>query len=797
MGNLDLGQTHTALTSSSTKLRLAQLHLIQERLSRKGRASNTIVSYSRTLEPYTDFISFAEISPKLLPSLLQLFFNTHSYYYDKASRRAVERCIRTVFRCGAPAELLSGFVNAINTETKKPGIAASSAFVLVEYCSILLQEISGTSYWEIWGSEILMSNAQALELCLGESSRSNVKHTALVATRRGLRKAFSQDTSQDIIEEALQSLCTKGSQPSARNAVMLGVVAGVCARNPSLKVILEGKKAEIYAFYNREIIGSRATAPVHIACALGDFFADFTTKNDVEQEIVPPLEKALLRAPEIVLNDLVTPLFQSISDSIDLSNTLQTKLLKPLMSNIKSTNAAIRQGALSAFKAAVLKCHDAVVVAKIANEILVPLKSGTAEQRANYAEMLAMLPLSKSNCASVANSIAAVASKEANEAALASETSAILYYLLHSIQTGTNVEKSVIDTFVKGISDKKITIKKLWTIRLGQLFWDVRDPEVMSSKLTSLSEATIAGLLVIWQEVTANPIPAAQSGLVTAAYVFLGISFSKLALTSSSNVETALKKAQIRSHSLAMEPKPSFLLNPRTYGKLSSHDDFVWFTRALFAFSQEIDSLEPESASAIAWSQAVMFCICSSNVEPAVRRQACQLLSSTYVRYPEKLAKIIIAGLWQWMQSIELGEKDSAAAAAKTENQNLHLVLRSICLTPAEIAQIGGQVPKAVIQDQMVSLLVLSRPELLPRINWIELCLRVEVDPGDLAKTLGDALIQQILDITDFSETVSIACTCTCTLGIWLIYTQGVCAKIQSGQICSLQCRRRACFRCA
>lgn len=52
----------------------------------------------------------------------------------------------------------------------------------------------------------------------------------------------------------------------------------------------------------------------------------------------------------------------------------------------------------------------------------------------------------------------------------------------------------------------------------------------------------------------------------------------------------------------------------------------------------------------------------------------------------------------------------------------------------------------------MVKMLVIARPELLPGIQWIELCLRVGVDPGYLCRQYNDAIIEQILEITDFKE---------------------------------------------
>ncbi len=163
---------------------------------------------------------------------------------------------------------------------------------------------------------------------------------------------------------------------------------------------------------------------------------------------------------------------------------------------------------------------------------------------------------------------------------------------------------------------------------------------------------------------------------------------------------------------------------------------------------------DPLSSSAIAWSQAIIFCICSSSVKPDVRKDASEVLSKLYLKFPSAISRVIISGLWRWRASVESGDKDTAAVLAKTENNNIHHVIRSICLSPAEILELNGQVEISVRMEQMALLLVLSRPELLPRVNWIQLCLKVEVDPGNLARESGDALVQQILDCTEFNEKV-------------------------------------------
>jgi hypothetical protein len=631
----------------------------------------------------------------------------------------------------------------------------------VEWFGILLQQCVGTEHWAKWGIEIILSDAQVLELCQSVSSKSNLRHSALVVTRRALRKVFShQETRERSISDAVSRLADKGTKPTPRNAIMLGIIAGVCSRQAELKTILESRKTDIYAFYIREILGSRSPVPAHIANGLHDFFISFATNEDVETQLIPSLEKGLLRAPEIVLDDLLTPLFHSLPEIIDLSDAYCGKLQKPLLSNIKSSNAAIRHGAIAAFKAAISHCHKEESLAQISEEILSPLKSGklpAADQRALHSEMLAAIPISEKLSGKLLPSIAAVAAKEASEVALSMETIVLVAHVTWCIAKDISVDKVIIETFVKGISDKKIPIRRLWTVRLGEIFWAIKGSELEKSSFISLAESVLPGLIELWNEIIANPVAAAQSGLVTATSVLTAVTPTKLEPIRSGKIDASLKKAHILQQALTFDPKPSFLLNHRIYTKLTTEDDVVWFVRALFAVSGRLDSLDPETSVAIAWSQAVIFCICSNNLTPAVRRQAIEALSRAYVQLPIPIANVITSGLWRWIQSVEAGEKEGAASAAKVGTGQLHLVVKSVCLPPVAASRIGTEVSISAREQQMISLLVISRPELLPHVHWIDLCLRVEVDPGDLARKYTDALLEQILSITNFNEAVSLS----------------------------------------
>lgn len=654
---------------------------------------------------------------------------------------------------------MSKFVKAVQNEATKPGIAPSNAFVLVEWFSILIQACTGTEAWTRWGLDLISSDAQALELCQSSSSRPNVRHSALVVTRRALRQVFShEETREKSIHDAVSKLTAKNSQPVARNAIMLGVIAGVCARKPDAKTVLESTKAEIYAFYTREILGSRTPVPEHIATSLHDFFIDFATNEDVEGQLAPSFEKGLLRAPEIVL-DLITPFFNSLPTDIDLSNVLCNRLMKPFLSNIKSSNVAIRNGAIAAFRVAVSRCHLDEPLSHISDEILNPLKGGklsAADQRALHAEMLAAMPISEDLAKKILPAIATVITKESSEVALSTETLVLTRYINWCLDRDINMEKVVLDTFAKGIADKKIPIRRLWAMRFGEILWANQEHNMKNSSLVSIAEAVLPGLIELWNEILSNPVAAAQTGLVTVAFILTALSSTKLQSMQSGKIDAGLKKAQISQHALTFEPKPSYLLNHRIYAKLSNEDDFLWLMRALAAVSGGLTA-DAGSPAAIAWSQAMIFCICTINSTPAFKRQAIETLSRTYVLRPKEISSLIINGLWKWLQSLTSGDKDSAAAAAKTENSNLHLVVKSICLPPTESGRFGAEVGTTLREQQMVSMLVISRPELLPHISWIDLCLRVEVDPGDLARKYSDALVEQILTITSFDQAVRIS----------------------------------------
>ncbi|KAI0410972.1 armadillo-type protein [Xylaria grammica] len=738
---LDYATTRAALFSSSTSTRIASLRTIDDRLRHHALdAPATIV-------------------------LLRLIFDTHRFYADRPSRRAAQTCLASVIASNPDSKLLAPFVSAIRQEAQKPTIASSNAFVLVEWCALLLRGLVNTPLWDHFGLDLIHTNAAALETCLQPTTRPSVGRSALVLTRRGLRAAFWHDGFREkIIQDTIQALAAKGTQPTARNAAMLGVVAGVCSRHTQAKATLAAQRPAYYAFFVRELIGSRTAVPKHLVVGLRDFFSDFVTLGDLEKDVIPPVEKGLLRAPEVVLDILANLLALLPADGVDLSKVLDAQLLKPLLSNVKSSNPSIRESVLVAFKQAATRSGDTKAIAHIVDEVLGPLKSGklaSADQRVLHANMLRVLSLSSSDATKIATSLAPVVTKEGNEAALGAELLVLSQAAIRLIQDDAEVPKPAVDAFVKGLGDKKISARRLWALRSGEILLSVADnPKSPSAHATKFAEVIATPMIDNWAEVIKNPATAAQSGLITGAYVLAALATRALSRTESSAIQTKLKKVEITKEFLSLEPKSAFLLNHRVYGRLSTDDDCAWFLRSLEAVYADISSASELVQTA--WSQALIYLVSAPTIPPNIRKASCEAIAKLYAHSPAFMSSAIIGGLWQWVESSEKNDKDSIAASAKFENSHLHLVLRSITTSEEDLRGSGLQRSQDLIERQMCSLLVLARKDLVPRCNWIDLCLKVGVDPGALARKYEQELVDQLVEKTQFSQNSRIVKMAAC-----------------------------------
>ncbi|PHH78429.1 hypothetical protein CDD82_3049 [Ophiocordyceps australis] len=714
-----------ALASSSTIVRIAQLQQINDVLTRKP------------------------LDQELIPALLDLVFATHALYHDRESRFAVQACLVSAILNATSSQSLAPLVKAMRQESKKPGIAASSAFVLMEWCSILMQNLASSPAWEHLASDILLTDADAVDKCLQPPCRPSVVRSAMVATRRGFRKLLGSVASPDkCLDNIVSILTAKGTQSVAKHAPMLGILAGVCARQPALKPLLKSQKPKFYEFYIREIVGSRSPVPDHVCRGLDDFFENFTTTDEVDKELMPAIEKSLLRSPEVALGGVLKSLVDSLPGDFDLSQILQTRLLKPLLSNVKSSNPAIRIGAMAAYRAILAHSRDVGSLDPVVDEIATSLSSGkltSPDHRISYAEMLESITQSRKSAEKASTSLAAVASKEGNEAALASETLALARTLTTVLQQDGEIPKAALDSIVKGLAEKKATSRRIWMLLAGNTLQSL-DSNKFTPGASAFAESVTPKLVANFDEVVSNAAAAAQNGLVVGAYILTSLALPLKEKFAASSIDSSLTKTDVISQAMSLTPKHAFLLSPRIYSKLSVQVDLEWFCQALYSVGKSLD-IKSDTKVALAWSEAMIYLISATGIPSRVQQEASKSLTRLYAQSPRLISGFIIDGIWSYFEQDQSKEGDT-----KLDKSYLGHVLKSVCLEPNARVSLNVEVSTECLEAQACALLVLARPELIPRCSWIDLCLRMGIDPGDLARRHLDNLFGEIEKRTSLDQ---------------------------------------------
>ena len=646
----------------------------------------------------------------------------------------MQSCLQALLDNSKYSSLLPAITDFYRRETAKDGLAASNAFILLEWGSVILPRAWGKS-----DTELSLSFARVLELCLS-SGRETIKKSAIVVARRTVRTLLGDDSR---IPAIIQHLTAKDQPLGSRAAVLLGVIAGVCARKDRNALA----KDQYYGFYVREILGSRTAIPSHIAGALNDFFENFTIVTELSKEVIPTLEKALLRAPEIV-QDLLQAMILSLPSEVDLAKIIADHLLKPLVANTKSQNAVVRDGASSAFAALISHAHEERYLGKIADDLSASFSKLTVvEQRIAQARMLTQIPYIPSKSETICRIIAKSATKEPNENALTAELSALTTQYTRIVldssldDLSNECAKEVEDAFTKGLSDKKAGVKKIWTLSAGTVLWKIAGNNRYASEeafkapsaFVHLVESIAPKLLQTYDEVAQNPI--AAGSLAAAAFTITAVCSIVFRFTESEPIRTSLRKAKVNDRALS---HASFLLNHRVYTKLLSHEDLLWIIRALVVCSNEVEKASADIKEA--WTQTFLYMIAAAGIPPSVKNEAITALTDVWSQRSRLTSEMVIQGLWNWYRHTEKSEKDSAAFSAKSGTSQLFLVIRAIC--PAK--QTAKQHEHDSMQSQLINMLVLCRPEILPRVHWIETCLRVGLDPGDIARTNAKECLQTV-----------------------------------------------------
>lgn len=214
------------------------------------------------------------------------------------------------------------------------------------------------------------------------------------------------------------------------------------------------------------------------------------TEQEHTAQVLPVIEKMLLRSPEICLPSKSTSIrgytpvhgiFLAItkfyaSYKHPLGSEELRRLSTPLLSSTKSTNTLVRAGATSLFEAILsreLTDHD---TKQLAESILAPAITGKSTGPDHRQTLYAMLsPIHPSAVISpyLVQTLLPLMEKETNDNALIVMSEVLPKHLIHELRTSGGLRPESLSIVIKEMASAKSMSKKSMTTMVGQAFWQI------------------------------------------------------------------------------------------------------------------------------------------------------------------------------------------------------------------------------------------------------------------------------------------------------------------------------------
>lgn len=250
--------------------------------------------------------------------LFQLFTQGYSRYTDTGSRNALETVVIEMVRQDQEAKDTAAVTDKIfawlanesvriSKQSSSGSFAPTDILVLLTWCCGCYNAClnSGADFTEtrLWPA-LVCTMAALLDSVLHRSARTkpSLQRSALVRTRRTLR---SVPTKLPILIDTLTSQAKSSSTPLVY-APLIGISIDVTIRlknvqDQTLTHVSPESKGSVLSFYATSLLMSKVPVSPHESAALHDFIQSFISEEDFSSLVLPTIEKALLRSPEISL----------------------------------------------------------------------------------------------------------------------------------------------------------------------------------------------------------------------------------------------------------------------------------------------------------------------------------------------------------------------------------------------------------------------------------------------------------------------------------------------------------------
>ncbi|KAI0060576.1 ARM repeat-containing protein [Artomyces pyxidatus] len=767
-----------------------------EYASQKLLTSKTSVRVRFLQEELLPLAKHEDLSLSQTLAVFKLLTETYPRYIDSASREAVEAVGVELVRkdesreekLGVTEQIIGWISNEVGRISKRASShAATDIFILLSWCCGLYTvslhtspQFTSSRSWNL----LVSSLASLLDLILDPTTRakSSMQRSALVRTRRALRSA--PEHLRILIRTLLAQ--SKTSVPPLLAVPLIGVGLDVTVRlknvkDSSLAVVSDEIKSDVIALYSNNLLMARSLVPPHVTTSLNGFI-QITTEDDFKNNILPTMEKALLRSPEYALT-VISEFFLSYPFSLD--SDVFRRILTPTLNCAKSANATVRLGAIALFRVVLEKKASDESKELAVTELLNLAKAGKSvgPDRQILYSMLGFLSPSTAVSSAMVSTVPALLAKETNDAAIPVLAAALTPHLVFHLKEDIPLSPDVSKILVTEMQNNKPVIRRAFVSMVGSAFWELGGLPSEGSK--TFAKAALPAFEASLKAVAANPLNAAAGPVegYVAAGVLLG-PFSRSGTFGSSltscffppifliriSVTLFLEDVISRNatvQSIASSSKPSFLLWDKVYQKLTSAEEEMWLLRAIESASIFYNTELTKNDHLRTQIGLTFLHLSVESQSPEFRRRVIVSLEHLINLLPTQVNTIVREALTSHLlrprpstSKVPNGSTEDEKPAVNKQSRYLAFMLAS--------AAFSDDVEIAVRERLLSEFVVLAHHPVVcghSRQAWIELCQKARADPRALVDHQLDRLFSIVVSTmsesqtSDFSEAVYRAIT--------------------------------------
>ncbi|RPD57344.1 ARM repeat-containing protein [Lentinus tigrinus ALCF2SS1-7] len=706
-----------------------------------------------------------DLSLSQIMDVFKLLTSTYPRYVDAESREAVEEVGVAMVRRdelrgtpqGEPNESKFGVAEQVlgwmshevgRIHKRSSSHAAADMFVLLNWCCGLyvacLECNPDFPQSRCW-TALLGIMASLVDMILDPSTRSkkSLQKSARVRTRRALR--YSPENLHAVMKTLLE--LTK-SLPSPLIVVpLLGISVDVTLRlkhvkDESLKHIDTSIKNEVIQLYTSAVLMSRTPVPAHISSALHDFIQSSVTPEDFSGSILPAMEKALLRSPEIslsVIADFLPPY------SHPVEGDAFRRLLNPALNSAKSSNHVVRSSSVALFNVLIKRTSSSADLEHTVNELLSLPKAGKTagpDHRLALYTMLGAIPPSESVSTQIVQTSLPLLAKETHDASVAALGRSLIPHLVQSLRA-TSLPGDITTVAAKEMTSTKPVVRRAFCSLVGSALWEIGNIDTAAS--ASLAKAAIPSLETNLKTVSGNPLNAVAGPLE--GYVATAILLGPLARSKQFD-DVISHNATLQSISTA-HPKPSFLLWDKVYQKLSGEEEETWLLRAseaVLVFSKDEVLKDEHTRTSLG---SIFLHLAVEGSSPQIRRSTLSTVERLASTLPEHINLAALAAASTYFSREKPRSKATAANDEQDTTPRKEERLPAFFLACTALGEDCPEDIKArLLWDWDI---VAHHPGHSGNLGpvWIELCQKAKVDPHDLVTAHADIILDKVFSAID------------------------------------------------